>query len=263
MRRPSPSSIAWPKVIVWTEPGCLPSRDVAQQQVEGRGFAVVGRDHVNAAAPGEEGKRRLEHLFQIVDEGGLVYHRPVSRAALGPERPGRTGHRRDGLARGEPNPEDLHRLGIARIEHALANAAGLEVKMLRPLGTVVDEAARHLLVVGLIDHVAAVPGGVHHRVVSLGPGQADTARLLDDLELGRVGDPAALVGQQRAAHAEPSYLARICASPSADSGVLRAASSRDSAGAAFSAASRCLASRRASSRSARNRVSRWPRSSFS
>ena len=71
-----------------------------------------------------------------------------------------------------------------------------ELQLPRPAGAVLDEAPGHLPVVGLVVDVAAAAACVQHRVVGLGPGDADATRLLDHLQPGTVLNPAVLIGEE-------------------------------------------------------------------
>ena len=167
---------------------------VAAERGEGVGLAVVGTDDVRPPAPDAEGQRRLEHLAEIVDEGRLVDNGEVARPALGAEGAGRRGHGQNLAARGKGDAEGLD--APAFVHQGLAAGARRKLQLPRPAGAVLDKAPCHLPVVGLVVDVAAATARVHHRVVSLGPGDADAPRLLDHLQPCIVLNPAVLIGEE-------------------------------------------------------------------
>ena len=169
---------------------------VAAESGEGVGLAVVAADDVRPAAPDAEGHRRLQHLAQVVDEGRLVDDGEVAGPALGAEGAGRRRHGKNFVARGEGDAEGVDAPAI--VDEGFAAGACRELQLARPIRAIRDEAPGHLPVVGLVIDVAAAGARVHHRVVGLGPGDADATRLLDHLEAGTVCHPTPLVGKQGA-----------------------------------------------------------------
>ena len=170
--------------------------DIAAEGGEGVGLAVVGADDVRPLAPDAEGQYGLQHLGEIVDEGRLVDDGEVAGPAAGAEGARRARHGEYLVARGEREAEGAD-AARAVGDQDLAQSAGVDLQCSRPNGAVLDEAARHLQVVGLVVDIAAAEGArVHHRVIGRRPGDADTARLLDRLESRPVSHPARLIGEE-------------------------------------------------------------------
>ncbi|MDT4839223.1 hypothetical protein FQZ97_730080 [compost metagenome] len=172
--------------------------DLLDQLIEGVVGAVVGADDVHLAAPYEQGQGRLEQLLEILVEGRFVNH----HHALAAPQVGRpTGEGDDAEAGRKTDGVGLDVLvGIFVRPDAFLDLAGGIVEGPRPHGAGLDVLHRHVLVVAqVIDSLAlglAAGGGHQHVVGRLGPGQADPARLLADLERRAQADPVLLVVEQ-------------------------------------------------------------------
>ena len=141
---------------------------IVDQLIERVVLAVVGADDADLPAPHGHGHGGLEQLFDVVHKGGFVNHQPFTGAPLGAQVAWVAGEGLNLVAAVEVDAvaEDLL---VFLFQHRLLNLAGGRIEGLGPVGTVLDEALGHLLVVGDVVDVGPLgAGGIQHVVGRLG-----------------------------------------------------------------------------------------------